>query len=44
MVHWLHVAIIWPSISYASLAWWHGCQTASAKRRLSRIQDVHAYG
>jgi hypothetical protein len=38
VVHWLYVAIIWPSISYASIAWWPGRQTASAKKRLSRIQ------
>jgi hypothetical protein len=38
VVHWLYVAITQPSISYASLVWWPGCQTASAKKTLSRIQ------
>lgn len=38
VVHWLYVAIIRPSISLAYLAWWPGCQMASAKKRLSRIQ------
>jgi hypothetical protein len=31
VVHWLYVAIVRPTISFASLVWWHGCQTASAK-------------
>ena len=44
MVHWLYVAIIRPSISYASLVWWPGCQTASAKNRLSRIQRYACLG
>ena len=38
VVHWLYVATIRPSISYASLVWWPGCQTARAKKKLSRIQ------
>jgi len=38
VVHWLYVAIIQPSISYASLVWWLGCQMASAKKRLYKIQ------
>ena len=36
VVHWLYVAIILLSISYA---WWPDCQTARAKNRLSRIQS-----
>ena len=36
VVHWLYVAIIWPTISFASLVWWPGCQMASAKKKLSR--------
>jgi hypothetical protein len=32
MVHWLYVAIVWPTISFASLAWWLGSQTASTKK------------
>jgi hypothetical protein len=37
-LRWFTVAIIRLSISYASSVWWHGCQTASTKRRLSRIK------
>ena len=43
VVHWLYVAIIRPSISYVS-EWWPGCQTASAKKRLSRIQRCACLG
>ena len=38
MVHWLYVAVIRPSVTFASLVWWPGCQTACAKRKLSRVQ------
>jgi hypothetical protein len=31
LVHWLYVSIIWPSITFASLVWWAGSQTAGAK-------------
>jgi hypothetical protein len=37
VVHWLCVTIIRLSVSYAPV-WWPSCQTASAKKRLSRIQ------
>ena len=40
MVHWLYVAIVRPSISFASLVWWPGCQTTSAKKRLSKVQRL----
>ena len=43
-VHCLCVSIIWPSISFASLVWWPGCQTASAKKRLSRVQRLAGLG
>jgi hypothetical protein len=36
VVHWLYVAIIRTTISFASLVWWPGCQMASAKK-LSRL-------
>jgi len=44
VVHWLYVAIIRPSITFASLVWWPGCQTASAKRKLSRVQRLACLG
>jgi len=44
VVHWLYVAVIRPSISYASLVWWPGCQTASAKKTLNRIQKCACLG
>ena len=40
VVHWLYVAIIRLSVTFASLVWWPGCQTASAKRKLSRVQRL----
>jgi len=43
-VHWLYVAIIRPSVTFASLVWWPGCQTASAKRKLSRVQRLACLG
>jgi len=44
VVHWLYVSIIRPSITFASLVWWPGCQTASAKKKLSRIQRLACLG
>ena len=44
VVHWLYVAIIQPSISFASLVWWPDCQTASAKKGLSRVQRLACLG
>jgi hypothetical protein len=32
------------SISYASLVWWHGCQTSSVKRKLSSMQRYACLG
>ena len=40
VVHWLYVAIIRPSDTFASLVRWPGCQTTSAKRKLSRVQRL----
>jgi len=33
VVHWLYISIIRPSITFASLVWWPGCQMASAKKK-----------
>ena len=44
VVHWLHVAIIRPSITFPSLVWWPGCQTASYKRKVSRVQRLACLG
>jgi len=44
VVHWLYVAIIRTSVNFASLVWWPGCQTASAKRKLSRVQRLACLG
>ena len=44
VVYWLYVSIIQPSITFASLIWWSGCQTASAKKWLSRIQRLACLG
>ena len=43
VVHWLYVAIVQPTISFASLVWWPGCQTASAKK-LSKVQRLACLG
>ena len=44
VVYWLYVSIIRPSITSASLVWWPDCQTASAKKWLSRIQRLVRLG
>jgi hypothetical protein len=40
VVYWLYTSIIIPSITFASLVWWTGCQTSSAKKQLSRVQRL----
>jgi hypothetical protein len=40
VVHWLYITIVRPSISFASLVWWPGCQTASTKNKLSKVQRL----
>jgi hypothetical protein len=40
VAHWLYVAFFRPTISFASLVWWSGCQTASAKKKLSKVQRL----
>jgi hypothetical protein len=41
---WLYVSIIRPTITFASLVWWPGCQTASTKKKLSRFQRLACLG
>jgi hypothetical protein len=41
---WLYVSITRPSISFASLVWWPGSQTASDKKKLSRVQRLACLG
>jgi hypothetical protein len=40
VVYWLYTSIIRPSITFASLVWWAGCQTSSAKKQPSRVQRL----
>ena len=37
-------SIIRPAMTFASLVWWPGCQTASAKKKLSKIQRLAYLG
>ena len=41
--YWLYVSIIKPSVTFTSLLWWPG-QTASAKKKVSRIQGLACLG
>jgi hypothetical protein len=40
VVHWLYVCLIRPSVTYASLVWWTGCQMASAKKKLKQNPKI----
>jgi hypothetical protein len=42
--HWLHVSIIRTTVTFASLVWWLGCQTASSKKKLSKIRRSACLG
>jgi hypothetical protein len=44
VVHWLYVSNFRPSVTFASMVWWPGCQTASAKKKLNRIQRLACLG
>jgi ribonuclease HI len=44
VVHGLYVSIIRPAITFASLVWWPGCQTASVKKKLSKIERLACLG
>jgi len=44
VVHWLYVTIVPMTISFASLVWWPGCQMASTKNKLSKVQRLACLG
>jgi hypothetical protein len=44
VVYWLYTSINRPFITFASLVWWPGCQTASVENQLSRIQRLACLG
>ena len=44
VVQWLYVFFIRLSITYASLVWWPGCQTASVMKTISKIQRLACLG
>jgi hypothetical protein len=44
VVHWLYISIVMPSITFTSLVWWPGCQTARVKKQLSRVQRLASLG
>jgi len=44
VVSWMYVSIIRLSVTFASLLWWPGCQTTSAKKKLSRFQRLACLG
>jgi len=41
VVHWLYVDIIQPALTFASMP---GCQSASAKKKLSKVQRLACLG
>ena len=40
VVHWLYASIIRPSITFASLVWWPGCQMASAMKKTKQSSET----
>jgi hypothetical protein len=44
VVHWLFTSVVRPSITYASLVWWPGCEMARAKQLLGTIQRFACLG
>jgi hypothetical protein len=36
--------VVWPSITFASLVWSPGCETARAKKQLSKVQRLASLG
>jgi len=44
VVYWLYIAIVRQTLTFASLVWWPGCQTASSKKKLSKVQRLARLG
>jgi hypothetical protein len=44
VVRWFYLAIVWPTVTIASLVWWTSCQTTTAKRKLSKVQRLACLG
>jgi hypothetical protein len=44
VVRWLYVAIVRPTVTFASSEWGPGCQTATAERKLSKVQRMACLG
>jgi hypothetical protein len=44
VVHWFYVIIVRLTISFASLVWWPGCQIASTRKKLSKVQRLTCLG
>ena len=44
VVYWPFVAVIRPSVIFASLVRWSGCHTTCAKRKLSRVERLTCLG
>jgi hypothetical protein len=44
VIYWIYASVVRPSIIYASLGWWPGCETARANQQLSSIQRLACLG
>jgi hypothetical protein len=44
VVSWLFTSVVRPSITYASLVWWPGCETTRAQQALSSVQRLACLG
>ena len=44
VIHWLYFTIVWPTPTFASLVWSPGCQMASTKKKLSKVQRLACLG
>jgi hypothetical protein len=44
VVSWLYTSVVRPSITYASLVWWPGCETTRARQELNSVQRLACLG